>query len=182
MLYNKRLNQIIIISILAVLAVLTLMPFYVTIVMSQKTNSEIINHFWAWPKSFHPEYYTKAFTHIYQYILNSLLVATIAVAGAVFLSSLGGYVFGRLKFGGKNALFVLILSLMMIPAILTLIPAFLWYKEFPFVGGNNWLGVDIGIVNSVDVAADLCNWMNRVHDNLFVEKRDDEEIDHTANF
>ena len=87
MLYKKRLNQIILVFVLAVLAIFTLLPFYVTILMSQKTNSEIINHFWAWPRSLHPEYYVKAFNHISPYVVNSLIVASIAVAGVVFLSS-----------------------------------------------------------------------------------------------
>jgi multiple sugar transport system permease protein len=108
--------------------------------MSQKTNAEIINHFWSWPKSLRLDCFTAAFKFIYQYALNSLIVAVISVAGTVFLSSLGGYVFGRLDFRGKKFLFLLVLSLMMVPGILTLIPAFLWYKQFPFVGGNNWLG------------------------------------------
>ena len=81
-----------------------------------------LNHFWSLPESFHPEYYTKAFKYIIAYILNSLLVATVSVAGAVFFASLSGYVFARISFRGKEILYVLVLSLMMVPGILTLIP------------------------------------------------------------
>ncbi len=138
---RTRLNQILIITILAILVAITLLPFYMMVMISQKTDGEVFNHFWAWPESWHPEYVAKAFKFIYRYILNSLVIATVAVMSTLFLSSLGGYVFGRINFSGKKFLFLLVLSLMMIPGVLTLIPSFLWFKEFPFVGGNNWLGV-----------------------------------------
>jgi len=137
---RPRPKQIMLVVILLVLAVITLLPFYMTVLMSQKSNGEIINHFWAWPKALNKDYYIKAFELINRDVLNSIIVGVISVAGTVFLSSLAGYVFGRIEFSGKKLLFVLILSLMMVPGILTLIPAFLWFKEFPFVGGNNWLG------------------------------------------
>jgi len=133
-------RQGILVLLLAGLAALTLLPFIMTLVTSQKSNADIHTSFWAPPQQMHPEYYADAFTFIWRYMLNSLLIGTAAVAGTVFLSSLSGYVFARLEFGGKRLLFVLILSLMMVPGILTLVPAFLWYKEFPFLGGNNWLG------------------------------------------
>jgi len=117
-----------------------LLPFYMTIMISQKTNGEIINHFWALPRELHPDYYTKAWKYIHGYITNSIIIGAIAVTGVTWLSSLTGYVFARLEFNGKKVLFMLIIALMMIPGIMTLIPAFLWYKEFPLVGGNDWLG------------------------------------------
>jgi ABC-type glycerol-3-phosphate transport system permease component len=133
-------KQIVVIALLLILVALTLLPFYMTIMMSQKTNGEIINHFWALPKQLHPEYYSNAWKYIKIYIFNSIIVGAIAVIGVTWLSSLSGYVFARLDFPGKKIVFLLILALMMVPGIMTLIPAFLWYKEFPLVGGNDWLG------------------------------------------
>ncbi len=139
--YKFTFGQLMVIITLVILAVLTLLPFYMTLMISQKTNGEILNHFWAWPREYHPEYFTKAFLFIKHYMLNSVTTGAISIIGSVFLSSLAGYVFARLEFGGKNVLYMLILALMMIPGLLTLVPAFLWYKEFPLVGGNNWLGI-----------------------------------------
>jgi multiple sugar transport system permease protein len=142
-------KQLIIFGILLVLLVITLLPFYMTIITSQKTSGELANYFWAWPKQLHPDYYLTAFERIWPYIMNSLIIVMASVAAIVFLSSFGGYVFGRMEFGGKNVLFTLIIALMMIPGILTLIPSFLWMKEFPFVGGNNWMGTGgSGFLNS----------------------------------
>ena len=127
-------------AILIVLAMLTLLPFGMTVLMSQKTNGEILNSFWRWPQAFHPEYYAEAFRYLYGYIVNTLLIGVFAVVGTAFISSLAGYVFARIDFRGKRFLFLMVLALMMIPGVLTLIPSFLWFKEFPFAGGNDWLG------------------------------------------
>lgn len=133
-------KQALVIGVLTLLVILTLLPFYMTILMSQKTNGEILNDFWAFPRELRLDYYKSAYTFIHRYIINSMVICTMVVAAVVFLSSLSGYVFARLDFAGKDTLFSAMLALMMIPALLTLIPAFLWYKNFPFVGGNDWLG------------------------------------------
>jgi multiple sugar transport system permease protein len=54
--------------------------------------------------------------------------------------SLAGYAFARLDFPLKNFLFLLLLSTMMIPVQVTLIPTFLMVKSFPLAGGNNIFG------------------------------------------
>ena len=137
---QKSRKRLIVGGVLTILVGLTLLPFYMTLLMSQKTNGEILNHFWSFPEQLQAEFYTKAFTFLGGYIWNTVLVGCGTIVGVVFLSSLSGYVFARIEFSGKKVVFLLILSLMMIPGVLTLIPAFMWYKEFPFIGGNNWLG------------------------------------------
>jgi multiple sugar transport system permease protein len=137
---QKQKKRAIVGGLLAVLAGLTLLPFFMTLIMSQKTNGEILNHFWSLPEQLRPEYYGKALAFLGSYIWNTVLVGCGTMVGVVALSSLAGYVFARIDFRGKKTVFLLILALMMIPNILTLIPAFIWYKEFPFVGGNDWLG------------------------------------------
>ena len=142
-------GQVIVRVMLTLLLVITLLPFFMTLVISQKTNAEIHSSFWSPPRAIHPEYYIDAFKFIYRYIINSLIIGIAAVTGTVFLSSLSGYVFARIDFGGKRVLFMLLLSLMMVPGLLTLVPAFQWYKSLPFLGGNNWLGVGgTGLLNT----------------------------------
>lgn len=69
--------------------------------------------------------YTAAWRAMRPYITNSMLTSLTAMAGVVFLSSLAGYVFARHRFPGKQVLYLLILSLLMIPSIFTLIPSFM---------------------------------------------------------
>ncbi|KAA3664629.1 MAG: carbohydrate ABC transporter permease [Chloroflexi bacterium] len=60
-----------------------------------------------------------------KYFSNSVIVAAITVAGTILLSGLGGYGFARFSFRGKNVLFVIILSALMIPFQSILTPLFL---------------------------------------------------------
>jgi len=77
------------------------------------------------------------FTHIFadktlpimRWFGNSLLVATVGTIIVVFLSSLSGYAFARLEFPGKSMLFSLLIFSLMIPAAVTLIPAFLLLRD-----------------------------------------------------
>jgi len=53
---------------------------------------------------------------------------------------LGGYIFSKLRFPGKNKVFILFLSGMVMPGILMLVPMYLLMAWFPFAGGNNIFG------------------------------------------
>jgi multiple sugar transport system permease protein len=77
------------------------------------------------------------FTHIFadvtlpvmKWFANSLMIATVGTIIVVFLSTLSGYAFARLEFPGKRQLFSLLLFSLMIPAAITLIPAFLLLRD-----------------------------------------------------
>lgn len=125
---------------LILLVVLTLLPFLMTVLLSFKTDQEVMYDFWGKPRKLRWIFFEQALGFIGNSIFNSTLIASLSVTVLAFLSSLSGYVFARLDFPGKNTLYVLIMALMMIPGILTLIPLFLWFKEFPGFGGNDWLG------------------------------------------
>jgi ABC-type glycerol-3-phosphate transport system permease component len=58
-------------------------------------------------------------------VLNSLLVATLAMCMSVALSSTMAYAFSRLKFPGKRVIFVILLVMLMVPGTTFLIPQFL---------------------------------------------------------
>ena len=87
----------------------------------------------AVPPTYLPSYLTFANYHklnevrggMGQYVFNSAYVAFITVIGTMFLSTLGGYGFARFAFPGKNILFVMILSTLMIPFQSILTPLFL---------------------------------------------------------
>jgi multiple sugar transport system permease protein len=59
-----------------------------------------------------------------QWFMNSLLSVVISIVGQVFLGSLAAYAFARLKFPGKEVLFLLCLSIMMIPEQIFIIPRY----------------------------------------------------------
>ena len=61
---------------------------------------------------------------VIQHVYNSTVVALITVIGSIVLSTLGGYGFARFDFPGKNLLFIMVLSTLMIPFQSILIPLF----------------------------------------------------------
>jgi multiple sugar transport system permease protein len=62
------------------------------------------------------------------------------VTVALLVGLFGGYVFSKLNFPGKNKLFLLFLSGMVMPSVLLIVPMYLMMAWFPFTGGNNILG------------------------------------------
>src|SRR5207237_9483789 len=75
-----------------------------------------------------------------RYALNSLFLAVANMSTNVILSALAGYAFARLRFRGRNVLFVLVLATLMVPYQVTLIPLFVIIRHLPFFGGNDLLG------------------------------------------
>lgn len=65
------------------------------------------------------------------------------------LSTMGGYVFSKLEFKGKRAVFLYFMSSMMIPGVAIMVPSYILMARFPLVGGNSILGTGgQGFVNN----------------------------------
>jgi multiple sugar transport system permease protein len=75
-----------------------------------------------------------------QALRNSTLFVALCVFGQLLFSSMAAYAFARLRFPGRNFLFILILSAMMIPGIVLFIPNFILVKEL------GWLNTFQGMV------------------------------------
>ena len=116
----------IIVLFLAFGAFIMLLPFYWTLITAIKTPSETGTFPIIWfPTKVTFEWYVKAWSARFpQYYVNSILVAVAVVFSNVFTSAMAGYIFAKYNFRFKNALFVLVLSTMMVPFIVTLIPAY----------------------------------------------------------
>ncbi|GAA2760536.1 MULTISPECIES: carbohydrate ABC transporter permease [Actinopolymorpha] len=65
--------------------------------------------------------------------LNSLIVAVISVAGSLLTASLAAYSFSRIEFRGRNQVFLLLLSALMVPGQLTIIPIFILMRRLELV-------------------------------------------------
>ncbi|MCE2471368.1 MAG: carbohydrate ABC transporter permease [Anaerolineae bacterium] len=115
--------------ILIIFALLFLFPIAWSFINSIKLPAEAL----AVPPTYLPqqvslENYVELTTYgkigVAQHVYNSALVALITVAGSIVLSTLGGYGFARFDFPGKNFLFIMVLSTLMIPFQSILIPLF----------------------------------------------------------
>lgn len=68
------------------------------------------------------------------YLRNTLFLCTLNVIGAVFSSALVAYGFARIRFPGKDFLFILLISSMALPRHVTMIPMFTLFKELGWYG------------------------------------------------
>lgn len=82
----------------------------------------------------HPRWsnYSEAFTlmPLWRMFFNTVMYAGCVTAGQVFFCSLAGYAFARLRFRGRDALFVLYLGTLMVPLTVTVIPQFILMRTF----------------------------------------------------
>lgn len=130
----------------------TVTPFLWTISTSLKSDNEILSGAVNLiPREFTLSHYKEVFETMpfFNYMKNSLILAVGGVATNLFFGSLAGYSFAKLKFKGRNQLFLIFLASMMIPGIVTMIPSFIVLRSFPLAGGNNLFGVGgMGLINS----------------------------------
>ena len=83
---------------------------------------------------------TSADVNFFVALRNSVIVCTLITIGQVIFCSMAAYAFARLKFPGRDKLFFLYLTALMIPPIFTLIPNFVLIKNL------GWLNTYAGIV------------------------------------
>ena len=119
-----------------VLAIGFMFPFLWSLSTSLKTVVEV--H--AFPPSFLPKVpqwvnYYEAWTSIQfgRFFINSSMVTAAAVVGSVASSTLVAYGFARLRFPGREILFLICLSGMMMPVYVTIIPLFLMFRSIGWI-------------------------------------------------
>jgi multiple sugar transport system permease protein len=63
-----------------------------------------------------------------RFLFNTIFITALGMAASIFTSALVGYGFARYRFPGRDALFIVLLSTMMLPYVVTLIPSFLIWR------------------------------------------------------
>jgi ABC-type glycerol-3-phosphate transport system permease component len=124
-------------------AIVAVLPFFWMVSTSLMTLGETINKQWL-PQAPQIKNYIDAWgeANFSRYFLNSVTIAVVTILGLLTTSILAGYAFGRIKFFGRDIIFALLLSTMMIPESVTLIPNFLMIRGgiFPLPGPAAWRG------------------------------------------
>lgn len=125
---RKRGINFIVYALLTIWAIIVLFPFYWMLLTSVKSysayNSEYIPKFFTLSPTF--QNYVDAFSTVPlgKYLLNTLIFTVVTTAIMMVVITLAAFAFARLHFRGKNAVFTLFLSLMMIPNELVVITNF----------------------------------------------------------
>ena len=167
-------------TLLGVWALFVLFPFYWMILSSVKTYSAYTSEFI--PKFFtlHPTFqnYIDAFTtvNLGRYLLNTLIFTVITTVLMIFVIVFAAYGFARLNFRGKNLVFTIFLSMMMIPNELLVITNYVTITNMNM--RNTFLGLILPSVTSVFYIYLLKENFEQVPDELYYAAK----VDGTSDF
>lgn len=121
-------------ALMLVLTILFVYPFWWMLVNSLNVSAEIFGAPKLLPTSWAFSNYRDIFTvqPFAHHYLNTLLVAGVGTIGNVLLAALAGYAFARMRFPGRNAAFLLLLTALMMPIEVTIIPLFFQMRGWGF--------------------------------------------------
>ncbi|WP_414840660.1 carbohydrate ABC transporter permease [Enterococcus saccharolyticus] len=123
----ERIKTIFFNTILLIIALITVVPFIWMLVSSFAPNSEIVKiggSFFPTPSTFANYTSIQERFGFMRMFLNSLFVSLTVTALTIYSSALVGFVFAKFKFRGRNLLFGMVLSSMMLPWAVTIIPKY----------------------------------------------------------
>lgn len=111
---------------LLVITALFVYPFWWMLVNSLNTAAQVFGKPTMLPVSWRWRNYVEIFQvqPFARHFFNSVLVAVVGTVGNILISSLSGYGFARLRFPGRNVLFILILTALMMPIEVIIVPLF----------------------------------------------------------
>lgn len=129
---KRQKGSIVLYAALILCSVIFIFPLYLA----------IVNALSAWyttpglkPQGFHLENFKYAVTMIdfWLYLKNSVIIIVISLVASTLSSGLVGYAFARIAAPGRNFFFMVVLSTMMVPAIVTQIPAYILFYKYGFL-------------------------------------------------
>ena len=130
---RRKINTIVLNVLLIVLGLVTVYPFVWMLSSSFKQNKEIM----ALEQHLLPQIFTvknyitmNARFNFMRFFFNSLLVTIVVTLAVIYTSTICGFVLSKYKFRGRNLLFGFVLSTMMIPWCVTIIPKYSMIQNF----------------------------------------------------
>lgn len=141
--WGRYLGRGAVLAILAVGALVMTTPFYWLLSSSLKEPSKI----WLFPPQWIPdpvrwENYAEALTAspFHLYLLNTLVIVVASEIGVLLTASMAAYGFARLRFPGRDFMFTVILSTIMLPWVVTMIPRYILFKQL------GWLDTPLPLI------------------------------------
>jgi multiple sugar transport system permease protein len=126
--------------ILVFVALLMFVPFAYAVATSFKAPPEALtlsfrNMFWPSEPTIRA-YEVARESNVTRWFFNSVFVALVWIIGRVLTCTMAGYAFARIRFPGRDILFLVVLSTLMIPGIVTIIPKFILLQNLGLL--NNY--------------------------------------------
>ena len=176
----KTVGRVVVYSLLAIWALIVLFPFYWMLLTSVKSyggyNGEVTPQFITLSPTL--DNYITAFTSVplLDYFLNTLIFTVLTTALMLVIIVPAAFAFARLNFRGKNIVFVLFLSLMMIPSELVIITNFVTITELDL--RNTFAGLILPSVTSIFYIYLLKENFSQIPDELYYAAK----VDGTSDF
>ena len=113
------------VTALFLMLIISLLPMYLMFATSTKSATEFTTNFWgiAIPPKW--ENYVIAWNGIKHYIFNTLICSAMTVGFSTVMAVLSGYAFAKMKFKGRDTIYMTFMAFRMVPGTLVLIPNFL---------------------------------------------------------
>ncbi len=134
---------------LVLVGLLFLLPFVWLVITSLKTDEEIfvVPIRW-WPETVQWSNYVNAMKAIpfFQYTMNTIWISGLCVLGVVVIAPLVAYGFARIHFKGRNVLFLVMMSTLMLPFQVTMIPLYVLFNKLELINSywpivlSSWFG------------------------------------------
>ena len=172
---TRKIKTVLTYILLVLWGLIVLFPFYWMVLTSLKSyssyNSEYIPKFYTLSPTL--QNYVNVFTEVPlgRYLLNTLIFTVLTTAIMVVVAVLAAFAFARLQFKGKNLVFALFLSLMMLPNELVIITNFVTITNAGL--RNSFPGLILPSVMSVFYVYLLKENFEMVPDNLYLAAKVD---------
>lgn len=147
-----KLQKIVFLAILGIMTLIYIGPFLFSLSISFNADKNVFD----WPIEIIPSDATlDNYKNVWKdlpfgkWLFNSVLVTTIQTISNVFFAALAGFTFARLEFPGRKFLFTLLLSSLMIPGIILLVPKFIVLNELSMINSYGGLILPglVGVTN-----------------------------------
>lgn len=165
-------GRVLIYGVLLIGGIISIVPFLWMISTSLMTLGEATGGRLI-PEQLHLENYIEAWTtaQFSQFMVNSVLITVITLAGELTVSVLAAYAFARIEFPGRNLIFGILLSSLMIPGMVVMIPNLLIVTWLGRVGPipwiDNWPALTIPFMGSIFSLFLLRQFFAQIPDELF---------------
>jgi multiple sugar transport system permease protein len=135
---RQVLHHLILHILMPVVSIIFVAPFLWMVITSLKVSEQVF----TWPPIFIPQpakwinyYDALTFLPFGRYFLNSFLLCVVVVSGTLLSNTLIAYGFSRVDWIGRDIVFWLVLSTMMLPMQVTMIPIYIIFRKLGWVGG-----------------------------------------------
>jgi multiple sugar transport system permease protein len=132
---NRNLTWVATHAISIALAVVFVVPFgFITLTAFMSDQQALTSN--LWPTSWHPENFVEVFrtAPLFSYLMNSLLYSFLATAFMLISSVPAAYALARFPFRWRNALFLAVIAMMVLPPQITQVPVYLMWAKMGLTG------------------------------------------------